>query len=164
MFRLLVDRHTLCGRRASGSECNVVPTKHHMLLLSLHWEHICPEGATAELSGQHPDTLSLSLSKTLELGAAGAAPSAWAKWDRVLLAWSSGSRGKPPQLLLAPEVGVAHNHYESMNRHHLQPHSSQRHHRGGHCDRIPPVGALAPLGTHPPSAATPKRSGQYPHA
>ena len=105
MFRLLVDRHILCELRASGSECNVVPTKHHMLLLSLHWEHICPEGATAELSGQHPDTLSLSLSKTLELGAAGAAPSAWAKWDRVLFSWSAGGRGKPLQLSLTPEVG-----------------------------------------------------------
>ena len=37
-----------------------------------------------------------------------------------------------------------------MNRHYLQPHSPQGHHRGGHCDRTPPVSALTPLGTHPP--------------
>ena len=31
-----------------------------------------------------------------------------AKWDRVFLAWSTGGRGKPPQLALSPEVCVAH--------------------------------------------------------
>ena len=36
-------------------------------------------------TGWHPDTWSLSLPKTLQLGAAGAAPPVWAKWNRVLL-------------------------------------------------------------------------------
>ena len=61
-------------------------------------------------TGWHPDTWSLSLPKTLQLGAAGAAPPEWAKWDRVLLAWSAGSKGKLLQLSLIPEVGMAHCH------------------------------------------------------
>ena len=36
-------------------------------------------------TGWQPDTWSLSLPKILQLGAAGAAPPAWAKWNRVLL-------------------------------------------------------------------------------
>ena len=44
---------------------------------------------------------------TLQLGAAGAAPPVGAKQDEVLLAWSTGGGGKPLQLSLAPEVGVA---------------------------------------------------------
>ena len=60
-------------------------TKQHMVLLSLPWEHNHPTAATAKHSGRRPDTWSLSLPKTLQLGAAGAAPPAWAKWDRVLL-------------------------------------------------------------------------------
>lgn len=82
--------------------------------------------------------------------ATGVAPPAWAKGDRVLLAWSAGSRGKPPQLSLIPEVGMAHCHWRYLNKNHLQPHSPQGHHRGGHCDRIPPGGALAPPGTYLP--------------
>lgn len=78
-------------------------TKHHTLLLLLPWEHTHPAGATAKQSGQCPDTWSLSLPKTLKLGAADAAPPAWAKWDRVLLAGSTGGGGKLPQLSLAPE-------------------------------------------------------------
>ena len=35
------------------------------------------------------------------------APPAWAKWDGVLLVWPTGSKGKPLQLSLTPEVGVA---------------------------------------------------------
>ena len=92
----------------------------------------------------------MSCPKTLQLRAASAAHPAWSKWDKVLLAWSAGDGGKPPQLTLIPEVGVARHHQGSVNRHHLQPHSTQRHHRGGHCDQTPPVGALTPLGTHPP--------------
>lgn len=30
-----------------------------------------------------------------------------AKWDRVLLTWSIGGRGKPPQLSLTTEMGMA---------------------------------------------------------
>ena len=41
----------------------------------------------------------------------------WPKWDRVLLAWSAGGgRGKPPQLSLIPEVGMAHWHWRYLNK------------------------------------------------
>ena len=39
-----------------------------------------------------------------------AAPPTWAKRDRVLLAWCTGGGGKPLQLSLAPEVGMACHH------------------------------------------------------
>ena len=96
-------------------------TKHHTLLLSLPWEHTRPAAATAKRSGQCPDTWSLSPPKTLQLGAVGAAPPVWAKWDRVLLAWSAGGGGKPPQSSLIPEVGVACCHWGYLNKNHLQP-------------------------------------------
>ena len=44
----------------------------------------------------------------------------------ALLAWTIGGVGKPLQVSLTPEVGVACHHYESMKRHHLQPQSPQR--------------------------------------
>ena len=47
-----------------------------------------------------------SFPKTLQLEADGVAPSVGAMWDRVLLAWSIGGKGKPLQLSLSPEVGV----------------------------------------------------------
>ena len=34
----------------------VTVNKHHMLFLSLPWEHTCPAGVTAKHSGQCPDT------------------------------------------------------------------------------------------------------------
>ena len=77
--------------------------KLHVIALT-PWEHTCPAAAT----GQCPDDSSLSLSKTLQLGAAGVAPPTWAKWDRVLPAWSAGDGRKPPQLSLTIEVGMAH--------------------------------------------------------
>ena len=61
-----------------------------MLLLSLPWEHTHPAAAPAKCSGWHPDTWTLSLPKTLQLGTASAAPPVWAKWERVLLEWSTG--------------------------------------------------------------------------
>jgi len=87
--------------------------KHHVLLLSLPWEHTCPAATTAKHSGQRPDTWSLSFPKTLQLGTAGTAPPIWAKWDSVLLEWSTGGRVKPLQLSLIPEVGVAHCHWDT---------------------------------------------------
>lgn len=54
-----------------------------------------------------PSTWSLSLPKSLQLGALGAAPPGWTNWGRVLLVRSAGSRGKPPQLSLMPEDGMA---------------------------------------------------------
>ena len=77
-------------------------TKYYTLLLSLPWENTHPETATAKCSGWCPDTWLLSIPKTLQLGAAGAAHPMWAKWDRVLLPWSTGDRGKLPQLSLIP--------------------------------------------------------------
>ena len=79
-------------------------------MLSLPWEHTRATAATAKRSGWHPDTWSLCLPKILQLEAAGAAPPLWAKQDEVLLAWPTGGEGKPLQLSLAPEVGMAHQH------------------------------------------------------
>ena len=89
----------------------MVPTKHHTMLLSLPWEHTCPV---------------VALPKTLQLGAAGAAPSMWAKWDRGLLTWSARGGGKPLQISLTPEVGMAHHHWGYMNKNHLQLQQPQR--------------------------------------
>ena len=124
-------------------------TKHHMLLLSLPWEHTHPAAATAKCSGWPPGTWSLSLPKTLQLGATGATPPAWAKWDRVFLVWSAGGRSKLPQLSLIPEVGIAHYHWRYLNKYHLQPHSPKGHHKRGHCDRTLLTSALAPPGNTP---------------
>ena len=88
--------------------------------------------------------------KTLQLEAAGAAHHVWSKWDRVLLAWCAGSRGRLLQLSLIREVGMAHCHWRYFNKNHLQLHSPLGHHRGGPCDRTPTLGALASLETHPP--------------
>ena len=84
--------------------------EQHLLLLLLPWEHTCPAAATAKHSGQCPDARSLSLPRNLKLRAASAAPPMGAKQDKVLLAWSTGGTGKPPQLSLAPEVAVAQHH------------------------------------------------------
>ena len=40
---------------------------------------------------------------------------------RVLLEWYAGGKGKPLQLFLTPEVGVAYHHWGSLNKNHLQP-------------------------------------------
>ena len=78
-----------------------------------------PAGVTTKCPGCNPDAWSLSPPKTVQLGAADTAPSAWAKWHVVLLAWSAGGRGKPPQLPLNPEVCVAHYHWGYLNKNHL---------------------------------------------
>ena len=85
-----------------------IAMEHHLLLLLLPWGHTCTAAATAKCSGQYPDAWSLSIPRKLKLGAACAAPPVGAKQDEVLLVWSSECRVKPPQLSLAPEVGVAH--------------------------------------------------------
>ena len=54
-----------------------------------------------------PKHLIMSLPKTPQQGAACAAPPVWANQDRVLLVCSAGGGGKPPQLSLTPEVGMA---------------------------------------------------------
>ena len=89
-------------------------------------------------------TLSLSVCKILQQDPA------WPKWDRVILAWSACGRGKPLMLPLIPNVGLTHCHWRYLKKNHLQPHSPQGHHRGGHCELMPTVGALVPLRTHPP--------------
>lgn len=58
-------------------------------------------------------------------GEAPLVPPAQAKHDRVLLVWSTGSRGKPP-VIYESRGGHACYHEGSMNRHHLQPQSPQR--------------------------------------
>ena len=85
-------------------------TEHHLLLFSIPWENTHPAAATAKHSGQCPDAQSLSLPRKLQLGAAGAAPPTGAKQDGVLLAWSTGGRGKPPQFSLTSEVVVPCHH------------------------------------------------------
>ena len=114
--------------------------KHHTLLLSLSWDHSDPAADTAKFSGQHQDTCSLSLPKTLQLRAAGAAPPVWATWDRMHLAWSAVGKGKASQLPLAPKVRVACLKQSSINRHQVQLHSPQENHRGEHCNPINPLG------------------------
>ena len=149
------------SKKKKRGHCNQAP----YTVASLLWEHTHLAAAIAKCSGWRPDTWSLSLPKILQLGGAVAAPAAWAMWDRVLLAWSAAGRGKPPQLSLIAEVGVAHCHWSYLNKNHLQPHSPEGHHRGGHCDRTPPVGALATQEHTCPAAATAKKHpGQYPHA
>ena len=81
-------------------------TKHKLLLLSHPWEHTHPAAATSKHSGQFPP----SLSRILQLGTACAAPPVWAKWEWMLLAWSTGGRSKAPQLSLTPEVAMVHYH------------------------------------------------------
>ena len=92
-----------------------------------------PPGNTLSLQLPLPNALSstqmldhLSLPKTLQLGAASATPPTWAKWDGVLLGWSAGGWGKPPQLSLTPEVGTAHHHWRCLNKNHWQPKPPQR--------------------------------------
>ena len=80
------DQAPLVWAKSIRGLMQCVPTKHHTLLLSLPWERTHPAAATAKCSGQCPDTWSLSLPKTLQLGAAGAAPPVGAKQDEVLLA------------------------------------------------------------------------------
>ena len=76
-------------------------------MLSCPWEHTCPEAATAKHSEWHPDAWSLSLPKTLQLGAIVAARPVWAKWDGVLPARSAGGGGgKPLQWRGPPPLGL----------------------------------------------------------
>ena len=139
--------------------CNQAPYAVALTPLGTH-----PPSSCHCHSGQWPDTWSLSLCKMLQLGAAGAVPPAWAKWDRVLLAWSAGDKDKPPQLSLIPEVGVAHCHWRYLSKNHLQPHSPKGYHRGGHCDQNHQL-VLSHSREHTcPAAATDKCFGQYPHA
>ena len=93
-------------------------------LTSLGTHH--PAVATAKHCGWCPDNWSLSIPKTIQLGVAGAVPLLWAKRDRGLLAWPAGGRGKLPQLPLTPEVGMAHCHWEYLNKNPLQPQPPQR--------------------------------------
>ena len=85
-------------------------TKHHMLLLSLAWEHVHTAAITTKCTGQLPVTWSLSIHRNLQLGAACAAPPVGARQDKVLLAWYTGDGGKSLKLSLAPGVGVPSYH------------------------------------------------------
>ena len=102
--------------------CNQVP--HAISLTPLRTHR--PAAATLKCSGQHPDTWSLSLPKTLQLGATGAAFPSRAKWDNVLLAWSAIGRPKLPQPSLTPEVGMAHCCQGYLSKNHLQAQPPER--------------------------------------
>ena len=68
-----------------------IVTEHHLLLLSLSWEHTRPAAATAKCPGQCPHASSHTLLRILQLGAACTASPAWAKRDGVLLVGSTGA-------------------------------------------------------------------------
>ena len=94
---------SVVGKKENRWHCNQAPYAVALTPLGTHPHSTCH----CQISGQCPDTWSLSLPKTIQLGAAGTAPPSWAKRYRVLLSWPAGSRGKPPQLSLATEMGVA---------------------------------------------------------
>ena len=66
----------------------------------------------------------MSLPRTLQLGAACAAPPVWTKLDVVLLVWSTGGRGKPPQLSLTPQCSrdTTHPHVPEQEQELLSDH------------------------------------------
>ena len=140
------------------------PSTIHCCSYSPGNEHTCPAAATAKRSGWWLDTWSLSLPKTLQLGAAGAAPPAWAKWDRVLLEWLVGSGGKLPELSLIPEVGMAHIPWGYLNKNHLQPHSPQGTIEEGIVTEHHLLVLLHPWEHTLWAAATAKHSRYYSHA
>ena len=69
-------------------------TKHHPLLVSLPWEHTGSDITTAKCSRQCPNAVSVSFPNTLQVGAVGTASLVWPKQEGVLLACSTGGRGK----------------------------------------------------------------------
>ena len=79
-------------------------TKHHQLLLSKPWKH------TTQLLQLLNTPGSAQMLDLCHFPGSWVAPPLWAKGDRVLLVWSEGGRGKPSQLSLTPEVGMAHYH------------------------------------------------------
>ena len=84
----------LRGRQKKKVYCNQEP---HVIALG-PLRILLPCSCHCQILWAVPRCLITSLSKTLRVGAAGVAPPAWAKQDRVLLAWSAGGRDKPPQL------------------------------------------------------------------
>ena len=52
----ILEQNSLAAPTASeGTKEKDIMTEHHLLLLSLPWEHICPGAAAAKCSGQCPD-------------------------------------------------------------------------------------------------------------
>ena len=76
-----------------------------------------------------------------------------AKQDKVLPAWFTDGRGKPSQLSLAPEVGVACYLWGSVNRHHSAE-------EGTVTEQYPLLLSLPWELTHP-ATATAKCSGNH---
>ena len=103
------DPSHLRGWKKEKRHCNQAPYTVALTPLETH----LPCSFHCQCSWQHPDNWSLSFPKTLQLGAVGSAPPAWAKWDRVFLSRSAGDGGKLPQISLTPELGVAHRHWDT---------------------------------------------------
>ena len=91
--------HRVAEKKKRG-HCNQAPYTVALMPLGTHR----PAAATVKLSGPQEDTWSLSFPGTPQLGTAGAAPPAWAKWDRVLLVWSACS-GSNHSVILDSRVG-----------------------------------------------------------
>ena len=88
----------------------------------------------------------------------------WAKWNRVLLAGSAGSRGKLPQLSLIREVGVAHCHWRYLNKITCSPIHLKGTTKKGIVTEHHLLVLLHPWEHTRPAAATAKHSRQYLHA
>ena len=95
---------------SEGTTEESIVTKHRLLLVSLRWEHTHLLLPLPNSLGSAPILDHCPFPGNLQLGAACAAPPGWAKREGMFLAWSTGGGGKPPQLSLTPEVGMARHH------------------------------------------------------
>jgi len=109
-------------KKKKRGHCNQAPHIVALTPLGTHLPCICH---CQTLWVVHRCLITVS-SGILQLGAVGAAPLAWPKWDGVPPAWSEGGEGTPLQLSLTPEVGVAHCHWGYLNKNHLQSQPPQR--------------------------------------
>ena len=91
---------------SEGTKEEDIVMEHHLFLLLLPQEYTRPLLPLPNV-WQVPRCLIIPL---LQLGAALTGPPVGAKQDKVLLAWSTGGRGKPPHLSLTPVVGKACHH------------------------------------------------------
>ena len=118
--------------------CNKAPTFDAFTPLGTHRPCCCH---CQMLWAAPKHALSVSLPRTLQLGAVSAVTSSWSKCFLHGLQWlakttaiisdSNGVHGPPPL-----EVGEC------------GPNHLSEHHREGHCNQTPTIIALMPLGTH----------------